>query len=133
MLRKILLLGLLPVLLSALVFAAGCSGRATPSAPATGNLEVLVVDSAGNPLAGGKVVSNTQPAGQLKVTGLTDAAGKVIFRGIAAGEYDFYINRFNYLQIDKQLIVPAGQTASVVIPLQSSDSPAPSPPVTNSP
>jgi hypothetical protein len=84
----------------------------------TGNLEVLIQDASGNPLWGGKVVSNTQPEGQLKVTGLTNNDGKVIFNNIVAGEYDFYISRFDYLQKDFSVKVVGGKTTKLTFTLE---------------
>ncbi len=99
-----------------IILLAGLSGGC--SSPKTGNLEVILVDSAGNPLAGGKVVSNTQPEGQLKVTGGTNAEGKVIYNNIAAGEYEFYISRFDYLQKDFSVRVIGGKTTKLTFTLE---------------
>lgn len=55
-----------------------------------------VTDFNDNPLAGGKVVSEEEPANQLKLTGLTDDVGQVKFTNVISGQYSFYINRFDY-------------------------------------
>ncbi len=76
-----------------------------------GNLGVLVTDENGTPLWGAKVVSEEQPEGQLKVTGITGNDGKVTFQNIKAGTYKFYISRFDY--INQELTVPVTITGSV--------------------
>jgi hypothetical protein len=105
------------LMVSMLVLLAGlptaCSGGSK-----IGNLEVRLQDANGSLLAGGKVVSNTQPEGQLKVTGLTNSEGKVIFNDIAAGEYEFYISRFDYLQKDFTVKVIAGKTTTLTFTLE---------------
>ena len=78
------------------LFLASC----TSSTTGTGNLTIKVTAGDGELLQGAKVVSNEQPAGQLKVTGLTDNTGTVIFNDIKSGDYDFYINRFDYEQLN---------------------------------
>jgi hypothetical protein len=78
-----------------------------------GNLEVQLHDSNGNPLAGGKVISNTQPEGQLKVTGSTDSDGKVVYNNIIVGKYEFYISRFDYQQKNFSVNVVQGKTTSL--------------------
>lgn len=75
---------------------------------------------------GAKVVSNTQPEGQLKVTGITEASGTVTFNGIKAGEYQFYITRFDYLQEEVEITVVAGQTTVITVKL-TMERPSPSP------
>lgn len=65
-----------------------------------GSLEVLITDTEGNPLWGAKVVSEMQPAGQLKVTGITGEDGKVSFSEIKTGAYRFYVSRFDYLNVE---------------------------------
>lgn len=90
-----------------------CSGGSK-----TGNLEVRLQDANGNLLAGGKVISNTQPEGQLKVTGLTNSEGKVVFNDIAVGEYEFYISRFDYLQKDFTVKVIAGRAITLAFTLE---------------
>jgi hypothetical protein len=54
-----------------------------PPTPLTGNLVFKVIDSTGKPLAGAKVVSEEQPDGQLKVTGMTDTNGTVTFNNMS--------------------------------------------------
>jgi hypothetical protein len=65
-----------------------------------GSLEVLITDTEGNPLSGAKVVSEMQPAGQLKVTGITGEDGKVTFSEIKIGAYKLYVSRFDYLNTE---------------------------------
>jgi hypothetical protein len=90
----------------------------SPSNLTTGNLKVLVTDDAGNPLKGAKVVSDSQPEGQLKVTGLTGDDGTVTFNDIKAGNYTFYVSRFDYTNIEFPIVVAAGQTATESIKLK---------------
>jgi hypothetical protein len=77
-----------------------------------GNLQVKVTDLTGKPLDGAKVVSEEQPDGQMKVTGITNGDGIVTFYDIKAGNYRFYLSRFDYTQTDLTTSVASGQTAS---------------------
>jgi hypothetical protein len=115
MLNKCILALLLVLLLSALV--PGCNMETTQTQALTGSLQVLVLDENDVPLSGAKVVSNSQPGGQIKVTGITDANGMVTFNHIATGEYQFYISRFDYLPIEATLTVIADQTKTITINL----------------
>ena len=90
--------------------AGGCTGK--------GSLHVLVVAEDGTPLSGAKVISNTQPQGQMKVTGGTDSEGEVTYSGIAAGEYEFYVSRFDYENQVFQVRVKAGRTTDVTVTLE---------------
>jgi hypothetical protein len=110
-LKAILAIGLFCLLFYG-ALAAGCA------APGTGSLHVLVVNEDNAPLSGAKVVSNTQPEGQLKVTGGTDGEGSVTFDGIAAGEYEFYVSRFDYENQVFKVTVKAKHTAEVTITLK---------------
>ena len=96
---------------------AGCSG---PSS-STGNLLVRVEGPDGAALAGAKVVSNTQPEGQLKVTGITGEDGTVTFSDIKTGEYEFYVSRFDYVQQEFDANITAGHTAETTIILLRGD------------
>jgi hypothetical protein len=96
-----------------IIFAAGCSGPAAGD----GNLSVLVLGENGVPLSGAKVVSNTQPEGQLKVTGLTGSDGQVIFNDIKAGDYEFYVSRFDYEQKEFKISVAAGRSTDITVNL----------------
>ena len=90
---------------------AGCSGK-------VGNLKVSVTDSSGNPLWGAKVVSEQQPAAQLKVDGLTSQeAGGVTFKGIAPGKYQFQVSRYGFAPDTVEVNVLGGQTTSVTVKL----------------
>jgi hypothetical protein len=109
---KITLSAALACLLFYGAMAAGCA------APGTGNLHVLVISEDNAPLSGSKVVSETQPEGQMKVTGATDSEGSVTFDGIAAGEYEFYVSRFDYENQVFQVTVKGGRTAEVTITLE---------------
>ncbi len=77
------------------------------------------MDAGGSPLPGAKVVSAEQPEGQLKVTGMTRDDGSVLFTGIRAGTYDFYVNRYEYEQKSNiRIAVTAGQTTDFTVMLE---------------
>jgi ABC-type oligopeptide transport system substrate-binding subunit len=61
---------------------AACTSHATTSVVGTGEIHVRVTDTENNPLGGGKVVSDMQADGQLKLEGLTDNNGNVVFRDV---------------------------------------------------
>jgi len=87
----------------------------TPT-PLTGDLQFKVTDLSGKPLSGAKVVSEEQPAGQLKVTGMTDSNGTVTFKDIKPGEYRFYVSGAGFLQQNNvAAAVSDGQTTSITI------------------
>ncbi len=85
----------------------------------TGIFQIKVTDQNDKPLAGAKVVSEEQPDGQLKITGLTDAEGIAIFSDVNSGNYIFDINRYDYLQNNIAITVAAGQTTSATVKLES--------------
>jgi hypothetical protein len=78
-----------------------------------GELDVLVQNTKSEPLAGAKVVSNIQPDGQLKVTGMTNSEGWVFFKDIKAGDYEFYISYYG--QKEFNVTVKAGKTTSITV------------------
>ena len=79
-------------------FNAACSpGSNTTTGMIT--FQVQVTDSANNSLSGAKVVSENQPSGQIKISGLTDAQGLATFASIMPGEYTLYVTRFDYNQV----------------------------------
>jgi hypothetical protein len=87
----------------------------TPT-PLTGDLQFKVTDLSGNPLPGAKVVSEEQPEGQLKVTGMTDYSGTVTFKDNKPGEYRFYVSGAGFLQQNNVAAAVAnGQTSSVAV------------------
>ena len=83
----------------------------------TGNLHVMVVSTDNIPLAGAKVVSNTQPEGQLKLTGITGDDGKVTFSDVLTGDYEFYVSRFNYIPQEFSVSLESGYTKEITITL----------------
>lgn len=91
----------------------GCSGPGLESG--RGTLRVLVTNEAQAPLGGAKVISNTQPEGQLKVTGSTRDDGSVTYRGIRAGRYEFYVSRFDHVQKEFVVTVVAGRTTELKV------------------
>ena len=123
MLYKTLLFALTVIVLLC-VPAIGC----VRSSSDTGNLHVLVFSEDIGPLAGAKVISNTQPEGQMKVTGGTQSDGTVSYDNIKAGEYEFYVSRFDYEQTEFAVTVVARQTTDVTITLVRTSAPSPSVP-----
>ncbi len=87
-----------------------CSPNSGTTTKSAGDLQISIVDNTNNPLRGAEIVSEEQPEGQLKVTAITGDSGVVTFNNIAAGEYIFYISRFDYFPIEIWLTVPEGQT-----------------------
>ena len=83
-----------------------------------GTLKVRVEGSNGV-VSGAKVVSNNQPDGQLKVTGITGADGYVIFEAIKSGDYSFYVSVAGYAQKDFTVTVASG-TRDITITLTPS-------------
>ena len=73
----------------------------------TADLKIMVQGPDG-PLSGAKVVSNAQPEGQLKLTGITAADGFVTFSGIKTGNYEFTVSRFDYESKEVSYKVVAG-------------------------
>jgi hypothetical protein len=130
--KKILTLFLIIAIASG-IFLTGCgkTTTTTTSANVSGNLHVTVFGVYNQPLQGGKVVSDSQPDGQLKVTGLTGADGTVWFQNIKTGSYDFYISRFDYNQTQIHVIVNAGETTEIPVYLELSN-PGSTTPITSS-
>ena len=73
-------------------------------------LEVKVVDSAGNPVSGTKVLSDLQPAGQAQLFGLTDMDGLTYFPGLKRGSYRVQIDKTGYITGSQTITVVEGQT-----------------------
>ncbi len=92
----------------------GCFGPTNSSGDS--NLHVTVLGAGNGPLAGVKVISNTQPEGQLKVTGSTQTDGTVTYNNIKAGDYEFYVSRFDYEQKEFTVTVnPSRQLTSLLL------------------
>ncbi len=111
---------LLPSVLVLLVAGASFSGCSQQKLSSTGSLRVTVIGADNVPLAGAKVVSGAQPAGQLKVTGITGDDGVVTYSGLKPGDYEFYVSRFDYEQKNFGVAVPTSGTASVTVTLAKS-------------
>jgi hypothetical protein len=122
--KKILALLLVVIITGALL--TGCA-RITTTTVTYGTLKVTVFGLSHIPLQGAKVVSEEEPDGQLKVTGLTDADGIVWFQNIKAGNYDFYISRFDYNQTQFSVIVNPGQTIEIPVYLELTNPASPTP------
>lgn len=104
-----------------LVLTVGCVSQSTTTESNTGGIHFLVINTDGQPLQGAKVVSNTQPNGQLKLTGLTGADGTDVFNNVKSGDYQFYISRFNYYQTEIAASVTIGQITNVQVRLELSN------------
>ena len=117
MVKKIFIL-FLAILTISILFT-GCAK--TTATTGNGTLKVTVYGLYHQPLNGAKVISNSQPGGQLKVTGLTDQNGMVLFQNIEAGQYDFYISRFDYNQTQMDTTVRPGQTTEVPVYLDATN------------
>ena len=119
------------ILLMTALLVTGCKSDPTAPVTAAGNLQFQVQDKSGNALWGAKVVSESEPVGQLKVTGITDDQGIVNFDNIAAGEYSFYISRFDYLPTEVAMTVITGQiqVISVQLMLEASPTTIPADPI----
>ena len=81
----------------------------------TGDLQIKVANLDDRPLPGAKVVSEEQPFGQLKVTGLTDTSGKVLFSDIISGDYMFNISLADYAPVEMTVIVQGGQINTIPV------------------
>ena len=103
------------------VLTVGCVSQSTTTESNTGGIHFLVINTDGQPLQGAKVVSNTQPNGQLKLTGLTGADGTDVFNNVKSGDYQFYISRFNYYQTEISASVTMGQITNVQVRLELSN------------
>ena len=90
---------------------------AATAAALNGKIQIKVTDSSGLPLQGAKVVSETQPGGQLKLTGLSDQDGLVTFMDVKPGNYQFYVNRYDYLQTELAVSVTGGMTNPATVTL----------------
>ena len=85
----------------------------------TASMQFMVTDLNNTPLSGAKVISETQPDGELKLTGITDNTGTVIFNDVNSGNYRFYISRFEYETQTVDVIAVKGQTKMVNIMLKN--------------
>jgi hypothetical protein len=96
-LKRCLVIGL--AFLSMSLAACG-NGNPSTTLPASIDLHITVTSQNRTPLSGAKVVSQEQPEGQLKITGLTDSQGRVTFNRIKPGVYAINISRFDYDPIE---------------------------------
>jgi len=117
MVSKKLTVAFASVVLIVMLLDGGCTPHSPTSVPLTGEIHYQVNDSENNPLQGAKVVSNEQPEGQLKLSGLSNANGVVIFGNIKPGKYEFYTSRFDYNQAQIPVTVVAGQITNYPVEL----------------
>ncbi|MGA7728668.1 MAG: hypothetical protein WCA62_07425 [Dehalococcoidales bacterium] len=113
MARKIFSLFLAAAIIG--ILFTGCAKISPTTVTGFGTLKVVVYGLDRQPLNGAKVVSDSQPDGQLKVTGLTDQNGTVLFQNIKAGQYDFYLDRFDYNQMQTSVFVNPNQTTEIPV------------------
>ena len=99
-----------------LIMASGCLTPPDTPAP-NGAIQFKITDSEGKPLQGVKAISEIQPDGQSKLTGLTDTQGSVLFQNIKPGDNNFYINRFDYNQVQIALTAAPGQKTDLPVKL----------------
>jgi hypothetical protein len=118
--KKYLLLLLIFALIALPVSACSVNGETTDVTK--GNLQFYIESNTGIPLWGAKVVSEEEPDGQLKVTGITGDSGIVTFNNIAAGEYKFYISRFDYFPVEVLLTIPEDQQKEINIKMTAEQS-----------
>ncbi len=124
--RKLLML--IAIFSIAALVLSGCNLNRPPmDLNRQGNLKVILKDEQDNALAGAKVVSNTQPERQMRVTGMTGEDGSVTFNGIRTGRYEFYISRYEFEQKNFEVNVSWGQTATITLTLTRTPSPSPVP------
>jgi hypothetical protein len=124
--NKIPIVFFLVALLACAVLSLSCSGPAAPVHTmdnTLGYLQIYVLDAGNAPLSGAKVVSQTQPDGQLNVNGLTIQDGSVTFTGIKPGKYEFIISRFDYNARVAIVNLSAGQPIAVNVNLDKTSSP----------
>jgi hypothetical protein len=115
------------ILSMVMMFVISCTSQTTTPVAGIGGIQVRVTDTENNPLGGGKVVSDEQPDGQLKLEGLTDNNGDVFFQNIKSGEYEFYVSRFNYTETYITITVTPGQTTSTKVQMIISNPPLTTP------
>jgi hypothetical protein len=121
-LKRGLVIGL--VFLSMSLAACG-NGNPSTTLPASIDLYITVTSQNGTPLSGAKVVSQEQPEGQLKITGLTDSQGRVTFNGIKPGVYIIDISRFDYDPIEITRAITASDHDFTVTLKPSATTPPP--------
>jgi hypothetical protein len=81
----------------------GCGGVKT-------SITVVVTDYSGAPLASAKVVSMSQPEGQLTLSGITTQdSNKVQFKNVKAGQYTLQISSSDYETQGINIAVAEGQ------------------------
>jgi hypothetical protein len=78
----------------------------------TGDLEVYVKDSEGNPVEGVNVISTSQPSGINPLTGTTNAQGYVVFKNIPEGDYILQISKDGYETKTESITITANQTTT---------------------
>ena len=113
--KKVAVLGIIAVLL--LVVVTGCSSRDS----GTGSLKVTVKNNGTVPVTGAKVVSESQPDGQLKVTGITTDDGIVTFDDSKVGTYRFYVSAAGFIRQEFEAILTAGHTAGIIVYMASDE------------
>jgi hypothetical protein len=117
LLQKLILILDLLLALTIIAVLSACGTTYTPApTPTTGGMQFVVTDSDHNILSGVKIVSNVQPEGQLKITGITtqDNSG-LTFDNLKPGGYVFYISKADYQEMNLTINVVAGQTPNMTV------------------
>jgi len=105
-------------------FSVWCSDEPNEISSDLGSLRFLVLGEGDVVLWGAKVVSSAQPEGQMVGTGNTKADGMVVFSNIKAGEYTFYVSRYDYEQTEFNITVEAGLMTSMTVTLAEAATPS---------
>lgn len=93
-----------------LLSLAPAPSMAAPVVRNVSTVNVLVTDRAGRPVRGAHVVVD----GISDREGQTDAAGHVVFRNVKAGRYMLQIERDQFITLQKDFAVKAGQGKTTV-------------------
>ena len=108
---------ILVMAITAVFILSGCGSGKT-------SMEVVVTDYSGLPLNGAKVVSLSQPEGQLKLTGITtQESNKITFKDIKAGGYQIQISAADYVSQIIDVAVEDGRVFAAKVFLNKIQSP----------
>jgi hypothetical protein len=110
--RKNVIMIVSVLVLSIMAFVLSACQSTTPSTTATtGGVRFTFFDADKSILSGVKIVSQKQPEGQLKVTGITtqDPNGTTI-NDLKQGDYVFYFSKADYQDVSLSINIVVGQT-----------------------
>jgi hypothetical protein len=124
--RKQMFLVSVAIVALLILISPACGNGETTQSSSSVTFYIQVTDIAGNPLPGTKVVSETEPEGQLKITGLSDDAGNITFDNVKAGDYRLYISRFDYNPVEVAITVTSlNNELKIAMSLTSPTTPTP--------